>query len=423
MRRKNLAALLICSFCLAASCAAPAAVMAGETEVVTAAGTETEAAAEAETGTSAETEETAESESGAEEITDAETEMTVPERPDYEASAYVTLGDYKGLTVEVDPVEVTDEDVDEEIQLELQYSDQKETVTEGTVQEGDTVNIDYEGKKDGVAFDGGTAEDFDLVIGSHSFIDGFEDGLIGARPGETLDLPLTFPENYFNDLAGQDVVFTVTVNEIMRVPELTDEVAAAISDGEYSDAASFREGVRAKLNEYGEQQRRDDIKADLLTQVANICEINGYPQELMDYNLASMEAYYRSMAQMYSMNFEDFLTAYLGMSYDEFKEEAVPACQEIAQQELYIKAIAEAEGIELSDEEFASGTEKLAQQYGYESADALLGANDRKEVELELQQEKVFDFLIDNAIIVEPEEESEGMSEGVLPAELETDGQ
>ncbi len=408
MRKRNSFVILACSFCLAVSGAASVAA-----EDSLEAGSE--AVTEAETGSEESTEAVAAAgeESAEEADSEAESELVAPERPDYTASDYVTLGQYKGLTVTREPFEVTEEEIDAEIQDELRNSDALETVTEGVVQEGDIANIDYEGKRDGVAFDGGTAEGFDLTIGSHEFIDGFEDGLIGVAVGDTVDLPLTFPENYGNDLAGADVVFTVTVNEIKRVPELTDEVAGTVTDGEYNDVASYRESVRAQLTATKEQDTETAVMADLMTQIANTCEITGYPQEMIDYNVALMEQYYRSIAQMYSMEFEDFLSTYLEMTPETFQSEAVLACQEMMQQELYLKAIAEAEGIELTDEEYTAGTERYAQQYGYETAEELIAANDEKEIRVSLLLDKVYDFLMENTTIIdeEPETETENMTE------------
>ena len=149
---------------------------------------------------------------------------------DMDVDKYVTLGEYKGLAVTVDTVEV-DEDEWDSLVNNVYYGNitaENGGITDRAVETGDTVNIDYEGKKDGVAFDGGTAQGYDLTIGSGSFIDGFEDGLIGVMPGETVDLDLSFPEVYPNnpDLAGQPVVFTVTVNYIQPAQDgqLDDEV-------------------------------------------------------------------------------------------------------------------------------------------------------------------------------------------------------
>ena len=141
-----------------------------------------------------------------------------------EMDQYIKVGEYKGLDVQEDVQEVTDSDIDIQIQTNLSQNLVEVEDENAEVKNGDVVNIDYEGKKDGVAFDGGTAEGFDLTIGSGSFIDGFEDGLIGAKKGETRDLNLTFPENYqAEELAGQDVVFTVKINAIKTTPELTEE--------------------------------------------------------------------------------------------------------------------------------------------------------------------------------------------------------
>ena len=137
---------------------------------------------------------------------------------------YIKLGKYKGLELQEDVQDVTDADVDTQIEMNLAQNPVEVEDENAEVKDGDVVNIDYEGKKDGVAFDGGSAEGFDLTIGSGSFIDGFEDGLIGAKKGETRNLNLTFPENYQEeDLAGQDVVFTVKINAIKTTPELTEE--------------------------------------------------------------------------------------------------------------------------------------------------------------------------------------------------------
>lgn len=403
MRRKSLMTALMCTFCLAASTvAAPMMTMAEETEAVTEAVTEAE---ETGAGDEPETEET----------------EAVPERPDYRASDYVTLGEYKGLSVNLDALKVTDEDVEEEIRYDVQMADALETVTEGTIQEGDSANIDYEGKLNGEAFDGGTAKGYDLVIGSNSFIDGFEDGLIGVAVGETVDLPLTFPENYFSeDLAGKEVVFTVTVNEIKRVPELTDELANTISDGEYTDAESYRNSVREMLEESNESQKESYIKSELLTQVANISKINEYPQEMIDYGFNNTVSYYKDYAEEYSMEYEDFLATYMGMTEEEFNEEVTSFVQQSLQQEMYLKAIAETEGMEISDDEYTAGCERYASDYGYETTEELIADYGESVIRISLLQEKVLDFLMDNAVI---EVESESETESSEAAEAVTEAQ
>jgi trigger factor len=373
-------------------------------------------AEETELTTEAVTEEAAEE-------TEEETEAEVLERPDYTASDYVTLGEYKGLTVVKGSTEVTEDEIDDEVEYYISLADAQETLTEGTVQEGDTANIDYEGKIDGEAFDGNASTGYDLVIGSNTFISGFEDGLIGVEVGETVDLNLTFPETYsVEDLAGQDVVFTVTVNSIKRDPELTDELVSTISDGEYSDVESYRESIRAELEESKESSAESQMKSDLLTQIANTSTIDGYPQEMLDYGLSNMTATYKSYAEMYSMEFEDFLSTYFGMTEDEFETAALEAVQSSLQQELYLKAIAEAEAMEVSEEEFAEEAQNYADMYGYESADDLVEAYGDATVRISILQNKVLDFLLENAVITEEAEteaETEAASEEVTEAETE----
>lgn len=402
MKRKNLMTVLFCTFALTMSSAAALCAAANETEAVTEAATEA-AADQTEEGGEAQTDEAQDA---------VEETEAVLERPDYNALDYVTLGEYKGLTVEDQPAEVTEEQIDSEVEYYIQLADALESVTEGTVEEGDTANIDYEGKLNGEAFDGGTAKGYDLMIGSNSFIDGFEDGLIGVAVGETVDLPLTFPENYGNeDLAGQDVVFTVTVNEIKRMPEVTDELISTVTDGEYTDVASYREYIRGYLTESAESQREYQLKLELLTQVANTAEIKEYPQEMIDYGMANMDSYYRSMAEAYSMELGEFLEAYMGMTEEEFEEQARDAVQQNLQQELYLKAIAEAEGLEVTDEELAESGAEYAAQYGYETVEELMAAYGESTVRVSIMQDKVLDFLLENAVITEPEAATEAVTE------------
>lgn len=363
-------AMLLCAACLATT---SAAVLAEETEAVTEASTDTEA---------------------------EETEAKA-ERPDYQAADYVTLGEYKGLKVQID-LTVSEDEIEEELNSAISRADVMEEITEGTVAEGDIVSIDYEGKLDGEAFDGGTAKDYDLEIGSGSFIDGFEDGLIGVNVGDTVDLNLTFPENYFSeDLAGQEVVFTVTVHAIKRMPELTDELVSTMTDGEYTTVDDYKASIRASLEEEKAGQRDAMIMSDLFTQVAANTTINEYPEVMVDYGVQEMSDYYVDMAESFSMEFADFLSMYLGMTEEEFNEQVVLAVQQNLQQEMYLKAIAETEGIELTEEEYEAGCEKYAETYGMESAEELVENYGESVVRLSLLQEKVLEFLKESAVIEE----------------------
>lgn len=413
MRRKNLMTALLCAAVVAASTVmAPGAVMAEETEAVTEAA-DTEAAAEADT--EADTEVSTEASS--------EEALEITERPDYKALDYVELGEYKGLTVEVSPTTATDDEVLTQIRANA-GSDILEEVTEGTVEDGDVANIDYEGKLDGEAFDGGTAKDTDLEIGSGTFISGFEDGLIGVKIGDTVDLPLTFPENYTEELAGKDVVFTVTVNYVKRMPELTDDLVNQITDGEYTDVDSYKESVRKDLEDTKAANRPSEINNSLLTQVAATSTIKEYPQELVDYAAANMKNYYKQMAESNSMEFADFLSTYFSMDEDTFNEQVDLVVKQNLRAELYLKAIAEAEGIEVTDEEYEAKCEEFAENYGYDSVEEFKAAYTEEEIRLSALEDKVLEFLSDSATVVEKsEDETEASSEAETSSEAASEGE
>ena len=370
----------------------------------------TEAASETETETE---EETTEAASETETESEEETEFNVADLPAYDASEYVTLGEYKGLTVEVDPVEVTDEQVMDKI-----ASETKQTLTEGTVEDGDTVNIDYVGKLDGEEFDGGSAEGYDLEIGSCTFIDGFEDGIIGMQVGETKDLELTFPEDYHSEeLAGKDVVFTVTVNSISRVPELTDEVADSVVEGMTAEA--YQESVRQDLEDSAKESQKSDAQQKLLQAVYNNATISGYPEENLQYTIKRATDYYEWLASMYGMSLDDYLTNY-GMTQDEFKEQIQPVAEEALGEEMTLLAIAKEENIEVSDEEYQDGLARYAEAQGMDDPSKLEEAYGENYIRNSLLQEKVLNFLYENATIEEVKE-TEAASDTEEATEVESD--
>ena len=422
MKRKSVVALLACVALAATGCAGneketeKAATEAATEAVTTEAESETaseaetteaateeattEAASETETETEEATTEAAsetesESETGtedaSEEESESETEFNVADLPAYDASEYVTLGEYKGLTVEVDPVEVTDEQVMDKI-----ASETKQTLTEGTVEDGDTVNIDYVGKLDGEEFDGGSAEGYDLEIGSCTFIDGFEDGIIGMQVGETKDLELTFPEDYHSEeLAGKDVVFTVTVNSISRVPELTDEVAGSVVEGMTAEA--YQESVRQDLEDSAKESQKSDAQQKLLQAVYNNATISGYPEENLQYTIKRATDYYEWLASMYGMSLDDYLTNY-GMTQDEFKEQIQPVAEEALGEEMTLLAIAKEENIEVSDEEVDEELKKMAEMYGMEveKLKEYMGDAEKESMKKDMAIQKAVDLIMEN---------------------------
>ncbi|MCD8336638.1 MAG: trigger factor [Lachnospiraceae bacterium] len=393
MKRKSFLMAISC-VCVMAASAAPAIVLADETEAVAESETDADVIVEEDT----------------EEAAEAETEAV---RPTYTALDYVVLGEYKGLSIQVDSTEVTDEEVLAEAESLISYSDAVEWLTEGTVQDGDTVDITYVGTMDGEEFDGGSG-DYELEIGSGTFIDGFEEGLIGVDVGETVDLDLTFPEDYYyTDLAGQDVVFTVTVNSIMSVPELSDEVVETATDGEYTDVDSYLEYVRSYLEEDADDTWLYNVQEALYMALAAGSEITEYPQDLVDYCVDDAVAYYELIASYYSMEYTDFIEAYFG-SEEEFLGLLEDAVEDSLHQELLLMAVAETEGMEISDEEYQEGLERYAEYYGLETPEEVEAYYTQEDLTRYFLLDKVYEFLQENAVIEEiSEDETETETETV----------
>jgi len=417
MKRKALMALLLGCAVLTAGCGSKTK----ETEAPAAAAEEAATEAGADTSTEADNK-TASAEETEEEGTEAETEAeeVTLVRPTYRALDYVTIDDeeYRNLTVEASPVEaVTDEEVEETIQSYIEMYGYYEDITEGTVQEGDLVNIDFVGKKDGEAFDGGSAEGYELEIGSGTFIDGFEEGLIGVEVGSTVDLNLTFPEDYGSEeLAGQDVVFTVTVNSIEVLSELTDEVAADLSDGESETADEYRAQVRAELEESNEQARQTEVDYAIMDKLQELYPITEYPQEMLDYMAGSLRQTYEQYAAMYGMEFADFCTAYFGIDEAAFDEEAMESAKASVAQELLLKAVAEKEGLdEITDEDYEQCCADYAEMYGYEDAAALQDTFEEETIRISIIMDRAIDFLEEHTTVVDAPEETE--SEEVIAVE------
>lgn len=299
---------------------------------------------------------------------------------DYNSEDYVTVGDYSGIEVTVDVVNYTEEDVEtqfqDEVEYYIDYSDlYVYTPTDKTeIEDGDVVNIDYVGKKDGVAFDGGTAEGHNLEIGSGSFIDGFEEGLIGHKVGETTTLNLTFPEEYHSEeLAGADVTFDVTINAIntKEMPEITDELIAQMDIG-FDSVEALKEDVRAYLQESCDDTNTSEKETKVWDAVYETCTISDPPQEMVDDIKATITQNAETYASYYGVSMDEFVTTYMGYTMEEYEAECETSAIENAKQKLAVAAIAKQAGLEVTDEELKSLAEAQYEEYGYESADALL---------------------------------------------------
>lgn len=333
---------------------------------------------------------------------DTKTESTdTASADDYNLDEAVTLGEYKGIAVDKVITPVTDEDVQNEIDYAL--SNPVEVTDENAVaQEGDTVNIDYEGTKDGVAFDGGTAQGTDLELGSGQFIDGFEDGLIGAKKGESRDLNLTFPEDYPEEsLQGADVVFHVTVNAIKRPSgELTDAWVQANTD--YQTIDEYRAGIRTNLEEQNQAQADQQMRNDAWTKVVEGSEIKEYPESLVKKGEDAYEEQVESYAQMFGMEMEDYLEQ-LGMSQEQYNSQKEEYGKSMTAARLVLQAIVKAEGYTTDDEDYKNRLAEYVEQQQTTEEDFLKQYGEDV-VEEQIMMDRVFDLIVDNAVITEKQE-------------------
>lgn len=342
------------------------------------------------------------SKKAAEEKTTAETEATESSAQETVAiqdltgidNGTITLGEYKGVQVTKEPVEVTDEELNQAVTSALEAG-AKYNEVDRAVQTGDQVNIDYVGTKDGVAFDGGTAQGYDLTIGSGQFIEGFEEGLIGAKKGDKVSLNLTFPEAYQSkDLAGQAVVFEVTVNTIKEktVPELNDAFVQENSD--FKTVDEYKEDKKQSLLTSKNEDADQKLKADIYNAILSASKVEP-KQEAIDANYNNVIATYTNQAAAYGMDFETFAGAFSGMSLDDFKGVVKTQAEAIVEQRLVVTAIAEKEGITVTDED----RKEVAQQMGYESAEQMIESAGQYNVDDYIINNKVMDFLTENAVV------------------------
>lgn len=313
-------------------------------------------------------------------------------------STLTELGEYKGLAYTPMDTTVTDEDVEAEVQYLLSSTFTKnpqEVATETSV-----VNIDYEGKRDGVAFDGGTAQGTELDLGNSHFIEGFAESIVGMKVGETKDCPMTFPEDYHSaDLAGAEVVFTITVNECWEnIPaELNDEFA---KEQGYDTVDALYAGYREMIETAVQQEADADAEYQLLSKVieGSTFEMN---EEEVDLYISDLKSQYETMASYYGYDLETYVALATGMTMEDFEVQ----CKDIAvyriQCPLIQTAIAEAEGLEVTDEIYQEKAEGYAEYYGYESVEALEEAYTKDTVMLQVTTDMAVDFLVENAVAEE----------------------
>ena len=324
---------------------------------------------------------------------------------------YVTLGEYKGLEVEATLIEITDAEIETVIEEYRQGNAQLQEVTDrNMVQEGDIANIDYVGKKDGVAFDGGSDTGYDLTIGSGSFIAGFEEGLIGVEVGETVDLNLTFPENYHEDsLAGAEVVFTVTVNSIskMEAPEVTDEYVQSLEVEGVTTVEGWRQYIKDALETTARDEYKYEVQLQLLEKIMENATVKEAPEALqMKYkNVTNSQMEYQ--AAYYGIDLESFIEMAYGLDMETYDATITAAAAESAKLALICKKIGDIEGLDITDEELEASIEANYLSWGYASVEECKANMDEESYRDDLLIDEVLELLMEYAVITEPVDEQE----------------
>ncbi|KRG10383.1 trigger factor [Staphylococcus sp. NAM3COL9] len=324
----------------------------------------------------------------------------------FEASVVVEpeieLGDYKGLEIEKQNVELTEEELQESIDHQLGHLAEMVVKEDGAVEDGNTVNIDFDGYVDGEQFEGGQAEGYDLEIGSGSFIPGFEEQLVGVKIGEEKDVTVTFPEEYHaEELAGKEATFKAKVNEIKYkdVPELTDEIANEL-DAEANTVDEYKENLRKKLTEQKETDAENNQKEEAISKASNNASVE-IPDAMINTELDRMVQEFGQRMQQQGLNLETYYQI-SGQDESQLREQMKDDAEERVKTNLTLTAIADAEEIEVTDADIDKELEKMSGQFNMSVEDIKQTLGNTDIVKNDVRIQNVIDLLVKEAKLVEP---------------------
>lgn len=319
----------------------------------------------------------------------------------------VQLGDYKGLEIEKQSTELTEEEIQESIDHQLGHLSEMVVKEDAAIENGDTVNIDFDGYVDGEQFEGGQADGYDLEIGSGMFIPGFEEQLVGVKAGEEKDVTVTFPEEYHaEELAGKEATFKTKVNEVKykEVPELTDEIANEL-DSEANTVAEYKENTRKRLAEQKETDAENAQKEEAINKAANNTTVD-IPEAMVNTELDRMVQEFGQRMQQQGLNLETYFQI-SGQDETQLREQMKDDAEERVKTNLTLTAIAEAENVEVSDEDIDKELEKMSEQFNISVEDIKQTLGNTDIVKNDVRIQKVIDLLVDEAKLVEPTKEDE----------------
>lgn len=329
----------------------------------------------------------------------SDTEMLEESAFDYNVSDYVTLGEYKNLAIRYPVPVVTDDDVEMSVEEFLDENTEYNEISDRPAQDGDFINIDFKGTIDGKEFDGGTAQDYEFTLGQEEFLADFEANVIGKNTGETFTFQMVFPDDYDEELTGKTAEFTVTLNSISEVvvPEYNDELVKKLTD--YDTVAAYEDSLREELLLSAQEESVSAAGDEALEKAVENASIHGYPQALYDVCYNETMEQYQSYADMFGVEFDEFMTDY--MEDGDVESETLNWVNEI----LVSQAIAEQEGFEITDDNYKSEAESLAEEYEYDSVDDFIADYGVLSVRAMLVRDKAITFLYENAEIEEVSED------------------
>ncbi len=310
----------------------------------------------------------------------------------------IKLGKYKGVKVEAMDTTVTDEDVQAELDKVKEQNARLVAADDKAVEDGDQTTIDFEGFVDGVAFEGGKGEDYPLTIGSHSFIDNFEEQLIGKKVGEEVEVNVTFPEDYqAEELAGKPAMFKVTVKEIKvkEYPEVDDDFAQDVS--EFDTLDEYKADIRKNLEEKKAQEAEADKESKVIEAIINDSEMD-IPEKMIEAQCQQMVEEFAQNIAMQGISFEQYLQ-FTGGSVDQLTEQVKPQAEARIQSSLVLEAIVAAENIEATDEEYDEEVKKMAEKYQMEAekVNDFLSEDDKKNIKADICARKAAKLAVEAA--------------------------
>ena len=311
----------------------------------------------------------------------------------------VTLGEYKGIQVEKAPIEVTDEEIEAQVNKEREANSRTVTVEDRAVQKGDIATIDFEGFVDGVAFDGGKGENYDLEIGSNTFIPGFEDQLVGAEIGKELDVNVTFPEEYgAKELAGKEAVFKCKVNgiKVKELPEADDEFAQEVS--EFDTLDEYKADIKAKLLKDKEDEAKRAKEDAVIGKIVENATMD-IPDAMVEYQTQQMLDDFGRRMQSQGLSLEQYFQ-FTGMTEADYKEQMKPRALQNIQSRLVLEAVAEAEKLEATEEDLEKEYAKMAEQYklDVDKVKEIFGEYQKEELKKDIIIQKAAELVTEAAV-------------------------